>query len=117
MIAIAVILALSAALITGLLVYWRKIVNWIKKAVNKIKEVLGLEPDGTRTFITKAVDGFKNRSKYYYKNKVTREWEEVVYTKVVDENDIPRDILAKVNRQALGTEVSTTEELKLAINA
>lgn len=31
MIAIAVILALSAALITGLLVFWQKIVAWIKK--------------------------------------------------------------------------------------
>ena len=60
MIAISVILALSAALITGLLVFWQKIVAWIKKAVSKIKEVLGLTPDGTRTFITRAVDGFKN---------------------------------------------------------
>ena len=34
MIAIAVILALSGALITGLLVFWKNIVGWIKKAVN-----------------------------------------------------------------------------------
>ena len=59
-------LALSGALITGLLVFWKNIVGWIKKAVNKIKEVLGLTPDGTRTFITQAVDGFRNKSKYYY---------------------------------------------------
>lgn len=117
MIAIAVILALSAALITGLLMFWQKIIAWIKKAVNKIKEVLGLTPDGTKTFITRAVDGFKNKSKYYYKNTVTREWEEVVYTKPVDENEVPADILAKVKGLAVGTEVSTTEELQLAINA
>ena len=117
MIGIAIILGLTAVMIAGLLVYWQKIVKWIKKAVDKIKEVLGLEPDGTRTFITKAVDGFKNRSKYYYKSKVTREWEEVVYTKAVDVSEVPAEILAKVNMQALGTEVSTTEELKLAINA
>ena len=36
MIAIAFILALGAALIAGLLVYWQKIVNWIKKASEKI---------------------------------------------------------------------------------
>lgn len=117
MIAIAVILALSAALITGLLVFWQKIVAWIKKAVNKIKEVLGLTPDGTRTFITRAVDGFKNKSKYYYKNTATREWEEIVYTKAVDESEVPADILAKVNGLAVGAEVSTTEELRLAISA
>ena len=117
MIAITVILALSAALITGLLVFWQKIVAWIKKAVNKIKEVLGLTPDGTRTFITRAVDGFKNKTKYYYKSAVTREWEEVVYTKAVDESEVPADILAKVKGVAVGAEVSTTEELRLAINA
>lgn len=117
MIAIAVILALSAALITGLLVFWQKIVAWIKKAVNKIKEVLGLTPDGTRTFLSRAVDGFKNKSKYYYKNTVTREWEEVVYTKAVDESEVPADILAKARGLAVGAEVSTTEELKLAISA
>jgi len=117
MIAIPVILALSAALIAGLLVYWQKIVAWIKKAVNKIKEVLGVMVEGTRTFFAKTIDGFRNKSKYYYKNKVTREWEEVVYTKSVDESEIPADILAKVKGQAVGTDVSTTEELRLAISA
>lgn len=117
MIGIAIILGLTAALITGLVVFWQKIVAWIKKAVNKIKEVLGLTPDGTRTFITRAVDGFKNKSKYYYKNKVTREWEEVVYTKSVDESEVPADILAKVKNVSIDEEVSTTEELKVAINA
>lgn len=117
MIAIGIILALSAVFIAGLLVFWQKIVEWIKKAVNKIKEVLGLSPDGTRTFISKTADGFRNKSKYYYKNKVTTEWEEVVYTQPVEESEIPADILAKVRHQEIGMDVSTTEELQLAINA
>lgn len=116
MIAIAIILLLSAALITGLVLFWRNIVEWIKKAVNKIKSVLGLTPDGTKTFITRTVDGFKNKSKYYYKNKMTSEWEEVVYTKAIDECEVPADILAKVRKQGIDEEVSTTEELKLAIS-
>lgn len=117
MIALAIILTLSAALITGLILFWRNIVEWIKKAAKKIKEVLGITPDGTRTFITRTIDGFKNKSKYYYKNKVTTEWEEIVYTKPVDESEIPADILAKVRNKAVDVEVPTTEELKLAINA
>lgn len=117
MIAIGLIMGLGAALIAGLLLFWKNIVEWIKKAVNKIKQVLGLEPDGTKTFISKAVDGFINKSKYYYKNKVTREWEEIVYTKSVNESDVPLDILAKANSQPIGTEISTTEELKLALEA
>lgn len=117
MIGIAIIFTLSAALIAGLALFWKNIVEWIKKAVNKIKEVLGITPDGTRTFITRTVDGFKNKSKYYYKNKITTEWEEVVYTKSVDESEIPVDILAKVRNKAVDVEVPTTEELKLAITA
>ncbi|MBD5140942.1 MAG: hypothetical protein HDT25_05955 [Ruminococcus sp.] len=115
MIAIGIILALSAVFIAGLLVFWKKIVEWIKKAANKIKQVLGLEPDGTKTFISKTIEGFKNKSKYYYKNKVTKEWEEVVYTKEVDEEEVPPDILAKVRNKPVGTEISTTEELRLAL--
>ena len=117
MIAIIIILTLSAALITGLLVFWRNIVEWIKKAVNKIKEVLGLEPAGTRTFISQTAEGLKNKSKYYYVNKVTKEYEEVVYTQSVDESEVPADILAKVKSQPINNDVSTTEELSLAINA
>ncbi len=117
MIAIGLIIGLGAALIAGLLLFWKNIVEWIKKAVNKIKQVLGLEPDGTKTFISKTIDGFKNKSKYYYKNKVTREWEEVVYAKEVSEDEVPKDILAKVCSQPVGTEISTTEELRMALEA
>lgn len=117
MISIALIIMLSAAIIGALLVFWQDIVKWIKKAANKIKEVLGVAAEGTKTFITKTTDGLKNKSKYYYKNKVTTEWEEVVYTKSVNENDVPADILAKVRNSSVDEEVSTTEELKLAISA
>ncbi len=117
MIALTIIFGLTAALITGLVAFWQNIIGWIKKAANKIKEALGLAPEGTRTFITQTAEGLKNRSKYYYKEQVTREWQEVVYTKSVDESEVPAEILAKVRRAPVDTEVSTTEELSLAIGA
>lgn len=117
MIALAIIFALGAALIAGLLMFWRNIVGWIKKAANKIKEVLGRAPEGTKTFITQTAEGFKNRSKYYYREEVTESWKEVVYTKPVAEAEVPAEILAKVRRVSTNTEVSTTEELSLAIGA
>ncbi len=117
MIAVTIILALSAAMIAGLALFWKNIVEWMKKAINKIKQVLGLTPDGTKTFIARTIDGFRNKSKYYYKNKLTSEWEEVVYTKPVDENEVPADILAKVRNQTVGVDVPTTEELRLTITA
>lgn len=41
MIAIAIIMTLSAAMFAGLILFWKNIVEWIQKAVNKIREVLG----------------------------------------------------------------------------
>lgn len=117
MISVAVIVALSAVFIAGLIVFWKELVKWIKKAVNKIKEVLGIMVQGTRTFIVRTREGFKNKAKYYNENKITKEWEETVYVRNVDVSEVPPEILAKVNAQGIGVEVSTTEELRLAISA
>jgi len=117
MISIAIILALSAIFIAGLITFWKNIVEWIKKAVNKIKEVLGIVVQGTRTFITKTVEGLQNKAKYYNENKLTGEWEETVYTKKVDESEVPPEILAKVRVSKINIDIQTTEELQLAISA
>lgn len=117
MIMMGVFLALSATLIAGLAIFWQKMVSWIKKAAEKIQEVLKVAVEGTKTFIVKTQEGFKNKSKYYNKNKLTQEWEETVYTKSVPESEIPPEILMKVRNQELDQEVSTTEELRLAISA
>jgi cell shape-determining protein MreC len=117
MIAIGIIIALSAVLIGALIAFWKEIVEWIKKAVNKIKEVLKVAVEGVRTFIVKTREGLQNKSKYYNKNKLTSEWEETVYTKKVDESEVPPEILAKVRISTIDIDISTTEELQLAISA
>ncbi len=115
MISIAIIFALSALFIAGLVTFWQDILQWIKKAANKIKEVLGISVQGTRTFIKKCAEGFKNVSKYYSENKLTGEWEENVFTKSVSESEIPPEILNKVKTSVIEQEISTTEELQLVL--
>lgn len=115
MIEVVFILGLSAAVIAVLAVYWQNIIEWIKKAVKKIKDVLGVAVEGIRTFIMRTHDGFKSKARHYYRNKITREWEEVVYQENVDESEVPPEILAKVNAQGFDVEVSTTEELQLEL--
>ncbi|MCL1988516.1 MAG: hypothetical protein FWG64_11200 [Firmicutes bacterium] len=110
-------LILGAVLAVGVAVFWKSIVNWIKKAVDKIKQVLGVVVQGTRTFIAKTVDGFRNKSVYYNENKLSGEWEETIYYKKANPSEIPEDILAKVSKQKIDIEVSTTEELRLVITA
>ena len=117
MITIAIILALTAVFTAALVTYWKNIVEWIKKAYAKIKEVLGVAVQGVRSFVTKTAEGFKNKTKYYNENKLTGEWEETIYMKVVSESEIPPEILQKVRSVKIDTEVQTTDELKLAINA
>ena len=116
MISVTVILVLTAAIILTLGVFWRNIVEWIKKAVNKLQEVLGIVVKGTKTFVKRTVDGFQNVSKYYNINKVTNEWEENIYIKAVAQSEIPEEILMKVHGSALDEEISTTEELKLELS-
>jgi len=117
MIAIAIILALSAIFIATIHKFWQNIIGWIKKAYDKIKQALGIAVEGTRTFITNTREGLQNKAKYYSRDKVTKEWQEMVYTKKVDESEVPDYILAKVRTQSIDVEISTTEELRLTINA
>jgi cell shape-determining protein MreC len=117
MISIGIIIALSAALIGALIMFWKDIVEWIKKAVNKIKEVLKVAVEGVRTFIVKTREGLQNKQKCYNKNKLTKEWEETVYTKRVEESEVPPEILAKVRVSTIDIDIQTTEELQLAISA
>ena len=115
MIPIAIILA--AALIVGLAAFWKEIVAWIKKAVEKLKAALGIIVKGTKTFTMKTREGLKNRAKHYNENDITGEWEETVVSTIVDESEVPPEILKKVRIQVIDIEVETTEELRLAINA
>ena len=115
MISIAIILGISAAIIATLCVFWKNIIEWIKKAVNKLQEVLGIVVKGTKTFIKRTADGLQNISKYYNINKVTGEWEENIYMKAVLPSEVPEDILKKLHEHELDEEVSTTEELQLEL--
>ena len=117
MITFLVIAGLSGLLIAGLIKFWKEIVEWIKKAADKIKTTFGLVVKGTRTFIVKTLDGLRNRAKHYNENETTGEWEETVVHTNVDESDVSADILAKVRVQTIDIEIQTTEELRLAITA
>lgn len=116
MISIAIILAIGAAIYL-LHKYWQNIVNWIKKAVEKIKEVLNVVVEGARTFICRTRDGLVNKSIQYNKNEKTKEFEETVFTRNVNESEVPPEILAKLRNISMDTYVETTEELEMALSA
>ncbi len=116
MISAIIILGIAAAVIAALAIFWRNILEWLKKAIKKLQEVLGITIEGTKTFIKRTADNLQNISKYYNINKITGEWEENIYTKNVAASEVPADILRKVQNSSLDEEVSTTEELRLELS-
>ncbi len=112
MISIALILGLSVAAIFLLGRYWQKIVEWTKKAVEKIGQVLHLVVEGMKSFIVRVQDGFANKMYYYSKDKISGEWMATVYTEEVSESEIPPDILAMVKTAHIDVEVETTEQFR-----
>lgn len=115
MIATAIILGVTAALIATIAVFWRNIVEWMKKAIKKLQDVLGIAIEGSKTFIKRTTDKIQNVSKYYNKNKITGEWEENIYTKDVSESEIPDYILKQVKKSNIDQEIETTKQLELEL--
>lgn len=99
------------ALLAGVALYWKKLVAWLGRVAAKIKELLpGSVVEGCRTFCAKISGALKNISKNYTKNKTTGEWEETILRTSVEENEIPKELLAKV-KSSQNIEVETSEML------
>lgn len=103
------------ALIGGIALYWKNIIQWIERVWQKLQERIHGTIEGVKTFIVKTKEGFKNSTKYYSRNKITEEWQETVILKPVEENEIPKDILQRMKGCSIGSEIETTEQL-LSLN-
>jgi len=112
---IGIALLLAAALV-ALAVFWKELIEWIRRAIDKIKQIVSGVLAGVKTFIVRMSDGLKNIAKYYSKDKITNEYEETVTKKAVDENEVPEELRAKIKAQ-MNVEVDTTEELMLKLTS
>ena len=110
------ILLLAAAVAVGLAIFWKDIVAWIQRAIEKIKQVIPGILEGVKTFLVRLKDGLKNIAKYYSKNKITKEYEETVTQKAVNEDQVPAELRAKANVN-INMEVDTTNELMAQLAA
>lgn len=106
-------LLFGAAVIAGiglLAEFWNDITAWLRKAVNKVKEVVGRISFGVRVFVKKIQEGLKEISKHY--SKTGTEWEETVVTRKIPESQVPDEIKAKAYSYK---ETDITEELELQL--
>jgi C4-type Zn-finger protein len=101
---------LTLALIAGAALYWKSLIDFVKKSIEKIIRVTQKVVEGFKTFTVRLVDGFKNLAKSYSKNKLTDEWEETVTKKSVDERDIPKEIKDRIYNR-INIEIDTSQML------
>ena len=110
---IAASVILGAVIIGATLVatYWNKIVDFMKRVLNKLKQVVKGTIMGSAVFLKKLGDKFQNRTKHYSQNEQGK-WKETVVSYEQDADEIPEEY-----REYAGfeNEVDLTSELQLEI--
>lgn len=91
--------------------FWEDIFNWLKRAVDKVTEVIVGVVYGCTIFIKKLLDGAQEISKHYSKNN-DEKWEETVVTRQISEDQVPQEIRKKA---VYNKEVDFTKELELKL--
>ena len=92
--------------------YWNSIIGWLKRAINKVKEIIGAVVYGTKVFIKKMKEAIKEISKHYSQDEIGR-WKETIVTREIPESEVPPEIRAKAMQ--MNNEVDITEELELQL--
>jgi len=100
--------ALGAGAI-ALTVYWKEVVAWLKRVLEKLPDSVKQNLQGATAFIQKLANTVKNIMNYYSYNEKTEKWTETTVTKEVSENDVPKHIREKM---AKTSKVDITDELQ-----
>lgn len=92
--------------------FWNDMVSWLKRAVQKVKEVIGVVSYGFTVFVRKLREGLKEISKHYSKKQ--NKWQETIVTKEIDESEVPDEIKAKAS---MSRDVEITDELEMKLES
>lgn len=109
---------LLGIIVAGVHIFWEEIHGWLKRCINKLKEILGEEYEvrGSNVFIKnmKEMNKFKQMSKNYSQDIVGR-WKETIISKEINKEEIPDELIVKVVNE---DEVDITDDLegKLELN-
>jgi phage-related protein len=93
----------------ALAVYWKEIVEWLKRVYEKLPDSIKQNLQGATAFVHKLGGVIKNIMNYYSYNEKTQKWTETIVSKEVNENDIPKHIREKMAKTA---KVDITDELE-----
>ena len=114
MILIAVGAIVAAVLTAFTVVFWKKIVGWLKKRVEEIKKInLQSILHGAKNFLKKIGNRFKKVAEFFSKLINSDKWlkQTVISEELINANEVPKDILQKY-QSATGETVEITVETK-----
>lgn len=105
----------GAAIIAGvgiIAAFWNDLVDFLKKAVKKVQQIVEGIIYGCKVFVKKVREGVKEISRHY--SKVDQHWEETTITKVISESEVPPEILKRANASM---ELDITDELEMQLES
>lgn len=114
MIIATIILGSMALLGGGLLArYMNNLLDWLKRAITKVNEMVHMMVYGTKVFIKRVREGIEEISKHYSQDN-TKRWHETVVTRTVDENEVPKEFL-NLARHNAETDITDRVERQLQL--
>ncbi|MDU2688968.1 hypothetical protein QJR60_11420 [Paraclostridium sordellii] len=114
MILTSIILGTAFILGTGLIVaYWNNLLDWVKRAIHKVKEVINQVVYGSKVFIKKMEEAIKEISKHYSQDELGR-WKETIVSREIPASEVPAEIREKA--VYMNQEVDITNELELKLS-
>ncbi len=103
--------AVLAAGVVGLVAtFWNDILDFLRRAVQKVKAVVQGVLHGSKIFLKKMREAVQEISRHY--SKVGNRWQETIVTRTVSESEIPEEILQKAR---LNQEYDITDELEMQL--
>lgn len=111
-------LLLGAVAIAGVGIaaaFWNDLVAFLKKAIEKVQEVVAGIVYGTKVFLRKIGEAFKEVSRHY--SKVDDHWQETIVTREIPANKVPDEILARANALSNGQELDISDELEMQLES
>lgn len=101
---------ITAAAVGIVAVFWQDFLDFLKKAVNRVRQMVEGVLYGSKVFIRKLAEGVREISKHY--SKVDEHWQETIVTRTVSASEVPEEILKKAPNDE---EVDITDEMELQL--
>lgn len=105
-------LIIGGLLLGALAYFWKDMVNFLKKAIEKTKQIVRGIFYGAKVFIKKMGEAYKEIAKNYSKTSMGK-WEETIITRTVPESEVPKEI----RERAMSREIDITDELEMQLSA